>query len=115
MIIDSHEHIMFPAKMQLDKMDESGVYKAVLFCIGPHLEKAGTLSELKAEMAALVQQRPKQSVEAVSILYFCFLFPKSGCFVVFALKNRNFLPIYDIGSECLYGFEVMDFGNSSCG
>ena len=25
MIIDSHEHIMFPIKMQLDKMDEAGV------------------------------------------------------------------------------------------
>ena len=25
MVIDSHEHIMFPIKMQLDKMDEAGV------------------------------------------------------------------------------------------
>ena len=25
MIIDSHEHIMFPIKMQLDKMDEAGM------------------------------------------------------------------------------------------
>ena len=53
MVIDSHEHIMFPAKMQLDKMDEAGVDKAVLFCTAPHPEKAGTLSELEAEMAAL--------------------------------------------------------------
>lgn len=53
MVIDSHEHIMFPVKMQLDKMDEAGVDKTVLFCTAPHPEKAGTLSELKAEMAAL--------------------------------------------------------------
>ena len=53
MVIDSHEHIMFPIKMQLDKMDEAGVDKTVLFCTAPHPEKAGTLSELEAEMAAL--------------------------------------------------------------
>ena len=53
MVIDSHEHIMFPAKMQLDKMDEAGVDKTVLFCTAPHPKKAGTLSELEAEMAAL--------------------------------------------------------------
>ena len=29
MIIDSHEHIMFPAKMQLDKMDAAGVDRAI--------------------------------------------------------------------------------------
>ena len=33
MIIDSHEHIMFPAKMQLDKMDEPGVDKAVFYSV----------------------------------------------------------------------------------
>ncbi len=27
MVIDSHEHIMFPIKMQLDKMDAAGVDK----------------------------------------------------------------------------------------
>lgn len=53
MVIDSHEHIMFPARMQLDKMDEAGVDKAVLFCTAPHPEKAGTLNELEAEMADL--------------------------------------------------------------
>lgn len=53
MVIDSHEHIMFPTKMQLDKMDEAGVDKTVLFCTAPHPEKADTLSELEAEMAAL--------------------------------------------------------------
>ena len=53
MVIDSHEHIMFLVKMQLDKMDEAGVDKTVLFCTAPHPEKAGTLSELEVEMAAL--------------------------------------------------------------
>ena len=32
MVIDSHEHIMFPVKMQLDKMGAAGVDKTVLFC-----------------------------------------------------------------------------------
>ena len=53
MVIDSHEHIMFPIKMQLDKMDAAGVDKTVLFCTAPHPEKAGTLNELEEEMAAL--------------------------------------------------------------
>ena len=53
MVIDSHEHIMFPIKMQLDKMDAAGVDKTVLFCTAPHPEKAGTLKELEEEMAAL--------------------------------------------------------------
>ena len=53
MVIDSHEHIMFPIKMQLDKMDAAGVDKTILFCTAPHPERAGTLNELEAEMAAL--------------------------------------------------------------
>ena len=53
MVIDSHEHIMFPVKMQLDKMDAAGVDKTVLFCTAPHPENAGTLKELEEEMAAL--------------------------------------------------------------
>ena len=53
MVIDSHEHIMFPIKMQLDKTDAAGVDKTVLFCTAPHPEKAGTLNELEEEMAAL--------------------------------------------------------------
>ena len=53
MVIDSHEHIMFPIKMQLEKMDAAGVDKTVLFCTAPHPEKAGTLNELEEEMAAL--------------------------------------------------------------
>lgn len=53
MVIDSHEHIMFPIKLQLEKMDAAGVDKTILFCTAPHPEKASTLSELEAEMAAL--------------------------------------------------------------
>ena len=53
MVIDSHEHIMFPVKMQLDKMDAAGVDKTVLFCTAPHPENAGTLKELEEEMAAV--------------------------------------------------------------
>ena len=53
MVIDSHEHIMFPIKMQLEKMDAAGVDKTVLFCTAPHPEKAATLNELEEEMAAL--------------------------------------------------------------
>ena len=53
MIIDSHEHIMFPPKVQLEKMDAAGVDKAILFCSAPHPERAGNLNELEAEMDAL--------------------------------------------------------------
>ncbi len=53
MIIDSHEHIMFPVKMQLDKMDMAGVDKTVLFCTAPHPERASTLNELEMEMESL--------------------------------------------------------------
>ena len=53
MVIDSHEHIMFPTKMQLDKIDAAGVDKTILFCTAPHPEKAVTLNELEAEMVAL--------------------------------------------------------------
>ena len=34
MVIDSHEHIMFPTKTQLEKMDAAGVDRAILFA--PH-------------------------------------------------------------------------------
>lgn len=53
MVIDSHEHIMFPTKIQLDKMDATGVDKAILFCSTPHPEKAGNLNELETEMNVL--------------------------------------------------------------
>lgn len=55
MIIDSHEHIMFSVKMQLDKMNEAGVDRAVLFCTSPHPERAASLKELEAEMDSLNQ------------------------------------------------------------
>ena len=50
MIIDSHEHIMFPTKVQLNKMDAAGVDKVILFCSDPHPEKAHNLNELETEM-----------------------------------------------------------------
>lgn len=53
MVIDSHEHIMFPTKVQLDKMDAAGVDKAILFCSAPHPEKASNLNELETEMNTL--------------------------------------------------------------
>ncbi|WP_275563879.1 hypothetical protein [Otoolea muris] len=34
MVIDSHEHIMFPTKTQLEKMDAAGVDRTILFA--PH-------------------------------------------------------------------------------
>lgn len=55
MIIDSHQHIMIPADLQLQKMDESGIDQAVLFATAPHPEKAEGLEDLKKEMAALNQ------------------------------------------------------------
>ena len=53
MVIDSHEHIMFPTELQLDKMDAAGVDKAIVFCSAPHPEKAANLNELEMEMNAL--------------------------------------------------------------
>ena len=46
MIIDSHEHVMFSTKIQLDKMEAAGVEKTILFCSAPHPEKANNLNEL---------------------------------------------------------------------
>ena len=31
MIIDSHEHVMLPTTMQIEKLNEAGVDKAILF------------------------------------------------------------------------------------
>jgi len=53
MIIDSHQHLMLPTKLQLQKMNEAGVDKAILFCSTPHPEKAKNLEELKKEMNVL--------------------------------------------------------------
>ena len=40
MIIDSHEHVMLPTTMQIQKLDEAEVDKAILFTTTPHIEKA---------------------------------------------------------------------------
>ncbi len=53
MIIDSHEHLMYPTSKQLEMMDIAGVEKAVLFSTTPHPERAGTLAELEREMSVL--------------------------------------------------------------
>jgi len=53
MIIDSHQHLMLPYELQLEKLDEAGVDKAILFCTAPHPEKAKNYQELKKEMDAL--------------------------------------------------------------
>ncbi len=36
MVIDSHEHIMLPIEIQLDKMDAAGMNKTMLFCTAPN-------------------------------------------------------------------------------
>lgn len=53
MIVDSHEHIMFPREIQLSKMDAAGIDKTILFCTTPHPEKASNLNELETEMNEL--------------------------------------------------------------
>ncbi len=42
MIVDSHQHVMLPASMQIKKMDDAGVDKAILFTTTPHVERAAT-------------------------------------------------------------------------
>lgn len=58
MVIDSHEHIMFPTKVQLNKMNAAGVDKVILFCSDPHPEKANNLNELETEMNTLYKIEP---------------------------------------------------------
>lgn len=53
MVIDSHQHVMVPAELQLDKMREAGLDQVILFSTAPHPEKAEGLEQLKGEMAAL--------------------------------------------------------------
>jgi predicted TIM-barrel fold metal-dependent hydrolase len=53
MIIDSHQHLMLPTELQLQKMTEAGIDKTILFCTSPHPEKAKNLDELKQEMSLL--------------------------------------------------------------
>ena len=53
MIIDSHEHLILPVEMQIKKLEEAGVDKAILFTTTPHPEKANTMQEFKNEMSVL--------------------------------------------------------------
>ena len=57
MIVDSHQHVMLPTSTQIQKMDDAGVDKAVLFTTAPHVEKAktATLDAIGAEMQVLYQ------------------------------------------------------------
>ncbi|MBD5118670.1 MAG: amidohydrolase family protein [Clostridiales bacterium] len=57
MIIDSHQHVMLPTSMQIQKMDDAGVDKAILFTTTPHVERAetATLDAIGAEMQVLYQ------------------------------------------------------------
>ena len=53
MIIDSHEHLMLPIEMQIEKQNQAGVDKAILFSTVPHPERAKNLAELRGEMNIL--------------------------------------------------------------
>lgn len=53
MIIDSHEHLMLPIEMQIEKLNQAGVDKAILFSTVPHPERAKNLAELRGEMKIL--------------------------------------------------------------
>lgn len=53
MIVDSHEHLILPTEMQIKKLKEAGVDKAILFTTTPHPEKANTMQEFKNEMSVL--------------------------------------------------------------
>lgn len=53
MIIDSHEHLMLPTEIQIEKLENADIDKAILFCTAPHPEKASTFEGLKEEMGAL--------------------------------------------------------------
>ena len=53
MIIDSHEHSILPIEIQIKKLEEAGVDKAILFTTTPHPEKANTMQEFKNEMSVL--------------------------------------------------------------
>jgi hypothetical protein len=57
MIVDSHQHVMLPTTMQVKKMDDAGVDKAILFTTTPHVERAesATLEAIGAEMQVLYQ------------------------------------------------------------
>ena len=57
MIVDSHQHVMLPTSMQIQKMNDAGVDKAILFTTIPHVERAAaaTLEAIGAEMQVLYQ------------------------------------------------------------
>ena len=57
MIVDSHQHVMLPTTMQIQKMNDAGVDKAILFTTTPHVERAATatLDAIGAEMQVLYQ------------------------------------------------------------
>lgn len=57
MIIDSHQHVMLPTDMQIQKMNDAGIDKAVLFTTTPHIERAktATLDAIHSEMQVLYQ------------------------------------------------------------
>ena len=57
MIVDGHQHVMLPTSMQIQKMDEAGVDKTILFTTTPHVEKAetATLDAIGVEMQVLYQ------------------------------------------------------------
>ena len=67
MVIDSHEHVMFPIKTQLEKMDAAGVDRTILFCSAPHPEKADNLSELESEMDTLYRVLAGANSKKVSV------------------------------------------------
>lgn len=79
MIIDSHEHVMLPTKMQLEKLDNAGIDKAILFTTTPHIERASssTLHAINEEMQVLnrllsgsysLQERMEQMKQTISEL-----------------------------------------------
>lgn len=57
MIIDSHQHVMLPTSMQIRKMEDAGIDRAILFTTTPHIERAAsaTLEAIGAEMHVLNQ------------------------------------------------------------
>ena len=57
MIVDSHQHVMLPTPMQIQKMNDAGVDKAILFTTTPHVERAATatLDAIGVEMQVLYQ------------------------------------------------------------
>ena len=55
MIIDNHEHVMLPTALQIQKLNEAQVDKAILFTTTPHVERAKTaaLKDIDKEMSVL--------------------------------------------------------------